>query len=221
MLEKKLAYTFKNKLLLKEALAHNSSLKKGFKNYERLEFIGDRVLNFVLSDYLFDYYSLACEGELSKRLSVIISRPTVLKVALSLNLSQAICVSQGEKMAGTPKNETIQADVMEAILGAVYKDSSFSQVRQVILYLWGPFLKDQMDVPQDSKSYLQEWSQRLPNKVLPCYTVTEIHGMDHEPIFTVTLTLEGFEAIVATGSSKKKAQQEAAKVFKECYIDRT
>lgn len=215
---KKIGYNFKKIELLQEALTHPSLNKKGQQNYERLEFLGDKVLSLVISDYLYAKYPKEKEGALSKRHSALVSGATLSKVALNLDIPKVLRISPGEESIGGKKNLGNLEDATEAIIGAIYLDSGKQCARSFILRFWSDFLNKNIKPPQDSVSMLQEIVQSQ-SKELPKYITKKIGGDDHKPIFLSILRIDYLDLeFSAEGSSKKEAQKRVAKKALENLI---
>ena len=204
-----LGYDFKDHSLLNRALTHRSKTKK---NYERLEFLGDSILGFVIAELLFNKFPDADEGKLSQVRSKLVKGVTLAKLGLELQVDEYIILGDSEKN-GTHKREKILEDVVEAIIGAVYLDSDFATVKKVILGWYAKTLDtEDFDIVKvkDNKSALQEILLQQGYN-LPIYDIVNIDGKDHEQIFTVSVTCNEYEeAINAEGKSRKKAEQAAA-----------
>lgn len=209
-LESKLGYVFQDKKWVIKATTHSST--GNAKNYERLEFVGDRVLGLVMAEILFETFPDESEGGLAKRHSALVQGRTLADIAIGINLGEDIILSDAEREAGGAENENILADVMEALLAALYLDGGLDVAKKVITQLWGDRVHTLKKAPQDPKTGLQEWVQAraLP---LPEYEVIERSGPDHAPLFTVQVTVEGFQEGVGEGSSRRQAEKEAAKAM--------
>ncbi|MEW6646950.1 MAG: ribonuclease III [Pseudomonadota bacterium] len=204
-----LGYTFRDRSLLEAALTHRSV---GSRNNERLEFLGDAVLSFAISAELYRRFSAVNEGTLSRLRASLVKGDTLALIALDLNLGEYLRLGSGELKSGGFRRESILADALEAIFGAVYLDSDIERARQLILALY----EDRIEAVQpaanlkDPKTRLQEYLQarRLP---LPTYNVIAMDGEAHEQTFTVTCAVEGLaEPTVASAASRRKAEQAAA-----------
>lgn len=217
-LQQKLGYSFKDETLLSHALTHRSKHKT--KNNERLEFLGDAVLSLVVSTELFDRNLNAREGELSRIRAALVKGETIAKLSRQLGLDQCMELGVGELKSGGQQRESILAGVFEGVLGAVYRDSDFYTVRDVLLRWYGGLFDDIHTVTdvKDAKSCLQEYMQarHLP---LPDYEVTT-SGRAHAQTFDVVCKVKGF-SIEGHGqsSSRRKAEQIAAKQFLERLND--
>ena len=202
-------HDFTDKKLLTLALTHSSASQHNKQlNNERLEFLGDSIVNFIVGEYLFKQFPQAQEGQLSRMRAVLVKGEALEKLAHTLNLSDQIIVGPGE----TRGRSSILAGTMEALIGAVYLDSNFETCRQCVLRWYGDTLAtitlEQQHV--DAKTQLQELLQarRLP---LPVYSVIEQTGAVHKQIFTVECRVETLnESTQAQGSNRRQAEQAAA-----------
>ncbi len=200
-----LGVEFADLSLLTRALTHASIENSSDTNtYERLEFLGDRVLGLVVCDFLMRSYPAEDEGALSRRLSGLVDRTTLAAVASSIDLEDYIIHG-----GGTSLNDSIQADVMEALFGALYRDGGLEKARPVIEELICTLADEVRSPPTDSKTALQEWAQGR-KLGLPSYREIGRSGPDHQPVFSVEVSVEGIESCVADGTSKRSAEQAAA-----------
>ncbi len=205
-------YNFKNKDLLNEALTHPSFSKyqKNILNYQRLEFLGDKVLSLIISEYLMEKYPLENEGDLSKRHAALVSGDTLSQIALEVGIDKVLKVSAGEESLGGKTNKRNLENALEALIGAIYLDSNYQNAQEFVLKFWHEFLDKNLTPPKDPVSELQEFVQTRSKK-LPHYEITKTSGFEHAPIFTAILTIEHLNLTVqASGKSKKEAQKEAA-----------
>lgn len=197
------AYTFRHEKWRKAGLTH-SSLPKG-EHFERLEFLGDRVLGAVLADWVYHAYPKAREGELSKLSSELVSREQCARVAEAVGLVHVLqCASRVDL-----KRSAVLGNALEAWLGAIYQDGGFEAARKVILMLW-----EKVGRPESSdyKTILQEWLQSQ-QYALPTYDVIATEGPDHSCVYTVQVSIEGRGNALGQGPSRKKAEHAAAKSF--------
>lgn len=221
-LYKNLGYKFKNDTFLSRALTHRSKTKK---NYERLEFLGDSILGFVIAEVLYNKFPDDDEGKLSQVRSKLVKGVTLAKLALELQLDEYIILGDSEKN-GTHKREKILEDVVEAIIGAIYLDSDFETAKKIVLNWYSKILsKDDFDISavKDNKSSLQEILLQKSFS-LPIYDIVGIDGKDHEQVFNVSVSCKEFDLnIIAQGKSRKKAEQAAAgkmiKMIKEKIVN--
>lgn len=206
-LAERLGHVFTDPDLLIEALTHSS--RGGRRSYERLEFLGDRVIGLVVAERLLAHFPKEAEGALAKRHAMLVRGETLAGIARALELGPLIKVSPGEAEGGGQKNPAILADVCEATLGALYLDAGLEAVQRVLLPLIDPVIEAAAEPPQDNKTRLQEWAQGrgLP---LPRYQNIGRSGPDHEPLFTVSVEVEGLPPTSGEGRSKRIAEQEAA-----------
>ena len=205
-----LGYEFKDKSLLKTSLTHPSFSKK--KNYERLEFLGDRVLGLIISNEIFNIYSDDSEGKLAKKISFLVCKNTLIKIADKLMLEKYFIISKNIK---TTSLDSIKANSLEALIAAIYLDSNFSNTYVIVKKLWNNYIKQINLDYHDPKSKLQEWSLKT-NNILPVYEVKKKEGPDHNPIFTVNLKLNGKIYSIGVGKNKQDAEFMAAeKALKE------
>jgi ribonuclease III len=203
----RLGYHFKDQSLLVRALSHSSV---GVENYERLEFLGDRVLGLIVADIVYHTFANDSEGALAKRQAALASTETLASIARFLDIGEVVILSESERSVGGMHHDNLLADSLEAILGAIYLDTGLESCREVIQGLWGERVHVLATPPLDSKTGLQEWAQarKLP---LPVYEMVKREGADHAPLFHISVTIEGYGAKTATGSSRRTAEKEAAR----------
>ena len=213
--EEKIGYFFKNKTLLINSLVHPSSLTDNKKNkiklandFERLEFLGDRVLGLAISSIIYVKFSKNNEGDLSKKLSYLVQKNFLHKISIDLKINSILKYSfkKNEKM-----NISILADSIESLIGAIYLDGGFINAKKFINKIWGPYLEVNEQNMQDSKTKLQELSQQKLKK-LPDYNLIKKEGPPHSPIFTISLKVLNLKKIKASGSSIREAEKNAAKI---------
>lgn len=209
-IEKLAEHEFVRPELLGMALTHASA--GADVTYERLEFLGDRVLGMAVADLLYQAFPKEAEGPLAKRLSALVQGITLAKIAQDIGLGEHILLSESEQNAGGADNAHILADVVEAILGALYLDAGYGACQILVKKLIGDRLYNMDKPPQHPKTFVQEWAQAraLP---LPVYEVVEQSGPDHAPVFTVRLSVEGFSPFTAEGKSRQEAERAAADLF--------
>lgn len=211
-LSDRLGYRFAAPQLLRQALTHSSAAGQQHAevvSYERLEFLGDRVLGLIVADMLLERFPDEPEGALARRHAFLVSREALAEVARELGLGEFLHVSKGEADGGGRDNPTMLADVCEAVIGALYRDSGLDAARALVVALWEPLVRQDRKPPQDSKTALQEWAQGrgLP---LPSYTVVARSGPPHDPQFTVEAVVDGYAGAQGQGRSKRLAEQQAA-----------
>jgi len=226
-----LGHNFSQPALLAEALTHPSALPAGRKgrqrarraaaprNYERLEFLGDRVLGLVVADLLWHRFEAEPEGPLTRRYAQLVRRETLAVVAIEIGLDRMIQLSPAEAASGAARSPTILADVLEAVIAAIYLDGGFDAAFAFVERWWGPRLADMERPPRDPKTLLQEWAQGrgLP---LPEYRLLGTSGPDHALQFTIAVRVAGHDEASATASSKRTAGTAAAAVLLERLSDR-
>jgi ribonuclease-3 len=212
-LQDRLGYRFAEPQLLKLALTHRSvsSEDPGRNDNERLEFLGDAVLQLVVTDLLYESYPQLAEGQMAKVRAAVVSRPTLAEVALALDLGEEIELAPSEDATGGREKESILADTVEAIIGAVYLDRGLEHVRDLIVSLWSDRVADRAKEPgvMDYKTRLQELAARDGRR--PAYQVVG-SGPDHDRRFTAVVSIDGGERGSGVGRSKKEAEQAAARV---------
>lgn len=211
-LQEAIGYHFTDQDLLRTALTHSSTAES--YSYERLEFLGDRVLGLVVSNLLFQKFPKEPEGDLAKRLSSLVQGSMIAEISAKISLGDYIYFSDAEHAAGGPTNDNILADVFEALIGALFIEQGLSACDELISSLWADVLTTMITPPQHPKTALQEWAQDagLP---LPQYEISGQHGPDHAPIFDIALSIKGHPDIVAQGKSRQEAEKEAARQFME------
>ncbi|HKI73854.1 MAG TPA: ribonuclease III [Pseudomonadales bacterium] len=213
-LERILGYSFEDEELRDRALTHRSHHSR---NNERLEFLGDSILNFVIAQDLFSRFTTAREGQLSRLRARLVRRQTLAEIAREMNLGDYLIMGTGELKSGGYDRDSILADALEAIIGAIYVDSDFEGARRVILDWFDSRLEAlSLDKSQkDAKSKLQEFLQgRQAN--LPEYVVVEVTGKSHDQTFTVECRSELLdEPARAQGTSRRIAEQNAAAIALE------
>lgn len=207
-----LDYEFRNPELARTALTHRSAAGRGEPTYERLEFLGDRVLALVISDLLYEHYPREEEGALAKRLVGLVRRETLAEIAAKLGMADLIILSKGEEDAGGRGNPAILADVCESLIGAVYRDGGLAPARRFIERNWHELMTSEKTPPKDAKTTLQEWAQGSGFE-LPEYREVERSGPDHAPRFTIEVKVDEFPPARAEGPSKRAAEQLAAEML--------
>lgn len=213
-LEMKINYTFNNPELLQMALTHRS---KGIEHNERLEFLGDAVVNFVIAKILYDRFPDATEGELSRWRAALVNRDTLAELAKKYDIGPHLVLGPGEVRSGGHERHSILSCAIEAIIGAVYLDGGFETVNGCIAECFNELVSSLSDAHdhKDPKTLLQEHLQanRMP---LPVYSVKDIEGEAHQQIFVVTCTVDGVnKETVGRGTSRRRAEQDAAQAMLE------
>lgn len=209
---KKICYDFKQTDLLKQALTHRSF---GSLNNERLEFLGDAVLNIAVTDLLFSFFKDYDEGKLSRLRAALVKGECLTEIALELNLCDLLILGQGEARTGGNKRASILADTLEAIFGAIYLESGLEAVKKVISKLYQKKLQDPNLINQlvDYKSFLQEQLQ-AKKWPLPHYDLTTVTGDLHNQYFYISCSVSVTKFVAkGEGSTRRKAEQVAAKAM--------
>lgn len=213
-LERQLGHVFNTRALLGQALTHRSA---GPIHNERLEFLGDGILNFVIAAALFEQKPDSPEGDLSRLRASLVREATLAEIAEELNLADLLVLGPGENQAGSRRRASIKADAVEAVLGALYCDAGFGKTRTVILELYRHRLEQlpAADKLKDAKTCLQEWLQAR-GRVRPEYELLEITGPEHAQQFVARCRLaDSNHTSKGTGSGRRKAEQAAARQMLE------
>ena len=211
-LESKIDYNFRDKSILLQALTHKSV--KNQISYEILEFLGDRVLSLIISEYLLKRYPNDKEGILDKKLSRLVDKDACLSIAKSIDLGKYIKLGSTEISSEGHKKSSILSDCCESLVGAIYNDAGLEDVKIFIYKLWNNLFDNLEAEPIDSKSALQEWTLKK-YKELPTYTLKKQSGPDHSPIFLIELTFKFYTSVDANAGSIKEAEKIAASLFLE------
>lgn len=211
-LENKLGYRFKSEPLLERALTH-ASVRGGRAaraDNERLEFVGDRVLGLAVAGFLNATFPAAKEGELARRYNSLVRGETCARIGRDLGIGPRLILSDAEAASGGRDKDTILADAVEALLGAIFIESGFDTARDVVLRLWALLLEEQRpQMDADPKTALQEWAQGR-GLALPQYSVVSREGPDHAPLFTAEVRIKSLDPARGEGASKRLAEQAAA-----------
>ncbi len=216
-LELRLGYRFRDPKLAMLALTHLSAQSQGAQgragSYQRLEFLGDRVLGVAIASRLYQAFPKASEGELSMRFAKLVRRETCAEIAAALwDVGPHVALGLGEARGGGRKKAAILADVCESLIGAVFVDGGFAAADALVLRAWGERITADAEPARDAKTAVQEWAQ---SRALapPRYEEVERSGPAHAPHFVMRVALEGFEPEVGAASSKRAAEQAAARAF--------
>ncbi len=209
-LQQKIGYQFKNPQLLKNALTLARANKAAA--YERLEFLGDRVLGLIVADMLLTHHKKENEGDIAKRFTALVREETLAMLAKQIEIPQSLITDIPELR----ENDSVLSDVMEALIAAIFKDSNLDAVRAFIEPLYCPLLDKDIKPPVDAKTTLQEWGHK--HKILlPSYRVVSQSGPAHAPSFKVAVKMTGYDEVIGEGTSKKIAEQNAAANFLTLY----
>ena len=212
-LQKKINIKFKSINYLKKAITHKSY--DSLNNYEKLEFLGDRVLGLVISKKLIELYPDQKEGVLDKRLASLVNKNRCLEIAKNIGLEKFILI--GNKSNKSKIENKILSDCIEALIGAIYYDKGFEASEKFILNMWRSFISSSDVSIVDSKTKLQEYSLKK-FKSLPIYKLVSSSGPKHKPKFTISVKLKNTKFFEGSGNSKKKAEQSAAKILLDSLI---
>ena len=199
--------------LYHRALTHGST---GQADYQRLEFLGDRILGLVIADMLYHRYAEEAEGRLSHRLNALVSGLTCADIARQVGVPDQLRLGKQARDDGAQQSDNVLGDVMEALIGALYLDHGIDAARALIERLWGPLIETANGAPKHPKSALQEWCAAHGRKV-PEYVITKKEGPPHAMTFEITVTVKGFDPVTATAHSKQAAETAAALAFLEVY----
>ena len=215
-LEGRIGYKFRDADLAARALTHlsaSSTAGQGrLDSYQRLEFLGDRVLGLAVAQMLYETYPQASEGELSMRLAALVRRETCAEVASEWQVGPHVVLGLGEAQAGGRKKAAILADICESLIGAVFVEGGFEAARDLVARSWGARMQAIAEPSRDAKTAVQEWAQARGLNA-PLYGEVGRSGPDHAPQFTMRVAVEGFEPLEGSAPSKRAAEQAAAQAF--------
>jgi len=217
-LERILGHQFANPLLLCQAVTHRSvATGRGEHGYERLEFLGDRVLGMAVAAAVFHHFGDEAEGKLSMRHVELVRKETLAAVAIELGIDALIVMSPGEEHGGTRGSASVLADIIEALLAALYLDGGEAAAFGFVERNWKARMLAHAKPPRDAKTTLQEWAlaRGLP---LPSYEMREQTGPAHAPTITICVVVEGLGRIETQGRSRRVAEQEAARLLLEATV---
>jgi ribonuclease-3 len=222
-LERRIGHHFDKPALLREALTHSSAARparRAPRSYERLEFLGDRVLGLMIADLLIHRFPEDGEGALSRRHAALVRKETLAEIGAELSLGESLVVGRSEEDAGGRSNPATLADALEALIGALHLDGGFAAAAGFIERYWRERLDAMIEPPRDAKTALQEWAQGrgLP---LPDYRVVASSGPAHAPSFEVEVVLPGLPPVRAAGGSKRAAERSAAEQLLARLADTT
>jgi ribonuclease III len=205
----RLGHGFARPELLVRALTHGSISGPNRDDNQRLEFLGDRVLGLVMAEALLKADPDATEGQIAPRYNMLVRRETCADVARAAELGAVLKLGRSEMKSGGRRKEALLADALEAVIAAVYLDAGFEAARAVVLRLWGPRISAVETDARDAKTALQEWAQAR-GEAPPVYAEVGRDGPDHQPVFTIAVSLDSGETEQATARSKRQAEQMAA-----------
>ncbi|MEJ5079481.1 MULTISPECIES: ribonuclease III [unclassified Ochrobactrum] len=212
ILEERTGHRFLNLKRLERALTHSSVQAPSRANYERLEFLGDRVLGLVVAEMLFNAFPDAPEGEMSVRLNALVNAETCAAIADEIKLADLIHTGSDIKSLNHQRLLNVRADVVEAIIATIYLDGGLEAARGFINRYWQKRSLETGAARRDAKTELQEWAHQQGN-VHPTYNILSRTGPDHDPSFTVEVSVKGFKAETGEGRSKRIAEQSAAEAM--------
>jgi ribonuclease III len=210
-LRDRIGYTFRDHQLLQMALTHSSAVR-ATSNNERLEFLGDRVLGLVVAEMLFRLFPDSREGDLAPRFNALVDARTCGSVGVELGLDVLIRADAALKAFKGGRTGNYLSDAVEALIAAIYLDGGMEPTRAFIMRYWERRSLSVVDKPRNPKSELQEWIAQK-NGMRPEYTIESREGPDHEPIFTVAMTVSGYAPSRASGPSRRGAEEAAAAAF--------
>ncbi|MBI3708197.1 MAG: ribonuclease III [Proteobacteria bacterium] len=215
-LEAVLGHCFADPLLLSAACSHSSIPRRSGGEdgaaFDRLEFLGDRVVGLVVAEILFRRFPHEAEGDLARRHAALVSREMLAAIAQALDLGRYLRFAAGQEEASLRRNRAVLADALEAVIAALYLDGGLAAARRFIVAQIEPRLRADAAPPQDAKTALQEWAQARGKK-LPTYATLAVAGPAHLPQFAVEVQVEGCGAEIGRGSSKRAAEQAAAQAL--------
>ncbi|WP_339739711.1 ribonuclease III [uncultured Maricaulis sp.] len=213
-LESRIGYVFKDRKLIERALTHSSfgDGRPGFRSYERLEFLGDRVLGMMTAEALYQAFDTAAEGALAPRLNALVRKETCAEVARAIDLGSALRMGRSEEKSGGRAKTSILGDACEALMAALYLDGGRPCVQAFYDAHWSDKLEALKQKPRDAKSMLQEWAAKVGHAA-PRYQLTGRSGPDHRPVFTVQVTISPLEPAIGEGGTKQTAERAAAEAL--------
>jgi ribonuclease III len=213
-LEQRIGHPFADRALLREALTHASALdgaKGKGRSYDRLEFLGDRVLGLIVAERLMEADEQHSEGELAPRFNALVNRRACARAARAADLGAAVILSPAEEADGGRGKEAILADICESVIGALYLDAGAEAARAFVHRFWAEAFEEVVEKPRDAKTVLQEWAAAKRRGM--SYVTIDRSGPEHEPKFVVEARVDGFEPTRGEGGSKRDAQRAAAAAF--------
>ncbi len=208
-IEERIGHRFADRSLLARALTHTSAVGAAADSYQRLEFLGDRVLALTVAGMVYRAFPQADEGELARRLNALVKRETCAEVARELGLGEAARLGSGEDQSGGRAKSAILGDIAEAVIAAVHLDAGFEPARAFVERLWSGRMMSARGPLRDAKTTLQEWLQGR-GLAAPAYRQESRSGPDHDPLFTIAVDIAGADGATGTGRSKREAEQNAA-----------
>ena len=216
---RRLGHEFSEPELLVRAVTHASISSETRPDNQRLEFLGDRVLGLVMAEALLSADETASEGQLAPRFNALVRKETCADVARQIDLGSVLKLGRSEMMSGGRRKEALLGDAMEAVIAAIYLDAGFNAARETVLRLWGARIESVETDARDPKTSLQEWAQAR-GQTPPIYRELERRGPDHAPVFTVEVQLQTGERAQAKATSKRAAEQMAARTLLSDLVPR-
>lgn len=213
-LEQRIGYVFKDRDLLREAVTHgsvDSGAKKKRRDYDRLEFLGDRVLGLIVAERLLAEHQDEQEGQLAPRYNALVNMHACARAARAADLGAALVLSPAEEAHGGRNKEAILGDICESVIAALYLDGGYEIARAFVNQFWGDAFDDVKNTPRDAKTVLQEWAAARKRGL--SYAMIEQTGPEHAPRFIVEARIDGYAPTQGEGNSKREAQRAAAAAF--------
>ena len=213
--ERTLGHRPKDAALFERALTHSSW---GEEHYERLEFLGDRVLGLAMASWLFELFPNEPEGKLSRRLNALVDRDTCAEVARELGVASQLRLGKQAREDGASESENVLGDITESLIGALYLEAGFEAAAAFVRRAWDDKVSTRDKAPKHPKSALQEWAA-ANNRKPPVYQLADRRGPHHAPLFVVEVEIKGVGTASAEGLSKQEAETAAAKALLERLCD--
>jgi ribonuclease III len=209
-LETVLGHRFKDRAVLMSALSHSSLTRRGGgQGFDRMEFLGDRVVGLILADLLLERHPDDGEGDIARRHARLVNRDSLARIARDIHLGQYLRLSAGEVQSGGSDNPAVLADAFEAVVAALYRDGGLDAARAFLTTRVAELMSEVTVPPRDAKTALQEWAQAR-GLALPAYRLVKMSGPAHKPRIAVEVQIDGLPAEAAEGASKREAEQAAA-----------
>ncbi|MGE0597628.1 MAG: ribonuclease III [Hyphomonadaceae bacterium] len=212
-LEAHIGHTFQNAALVREALTHGSVIDaaKNVRSYDRLEFLGDRVLGFIVAERLLREHINDDEGDLAPRFNALVNKEACARAARAAKLGDAVWLSTSEESSGGRNKDAILGDICESVIAALYLDAGIDTARAFVVRFWGDAFDAVKTARRDAKTALQEWA--AARKLQLSYELVEQTGPEHAPHFVVDARVDNFPTARGVGGSKREAQRAAAEAF--------
>ena len=206
---KNISYEFNDEKILFDAITHTTKTKRKNSNFQRLEFLGDRILGLIIADILYNKFPNESEGDLTRRMHHLVNEGTLVKIARDISLNDYIRLSYNEEKTGGRDKSAILSDALEALIAAIFLDGNYQNAYNFISMHWEDYLNCDEVPPIDPKTELQEWCH-AKGIGLPVYVELEKRGPDHSPEFTINVILNDEFEVKAVGNTKKQAERNAA-----------